>query len=78
MILKEDGGVDGEKCIRMTSNQFLNCLGEPTEVEAELGRIYEAEGLKSAFFWVEQKLLPPFRKHEEKRMLKNIKTPKRA
>ena len=39
-ILREDGRVDGEKCKRLTSNQFLGTLGEPTKVEANIGRIY--------------------------------------
>lgn len=67
MILREDGRLDGEKCVRMTSNRFLNCFGEPSKVEAELGRIYGREGLTAAFSWIEQTLLPVFRKQEENR-----------
>lgn len=63
-ILREDGRLDGDKCIRMTSNRFLACFGEPTAVEARLGRLYRAEGLQAAFQWIEQTLIPLFEKHE--------------
>jgi hypothetical protein len=66
-ILRESEAVDGEKLERMTSNRFLAAFGEPSEVEAELGRFYEREGLEAAFAWIEQKLMPLFERHEEKR-----------
>ncbi|HVW87142.1 MAG TPA: hypothetical protein VHB50_20790 [Bryobacteraceae bacterium] len=65
-ILGSDGAVDGEKFRRMTSNQFLASFGEPSEVEAELGRLYEREGLDAAFSWIEQRLMPVFDRQEEK------------
>ena len=71
-ILREDGALDGEKFVRMTSNQFLAILGEPTEVEAELGRVYESGGLDAAFAWIELRLLPHFERQEAKR-LKNVR-----
>jgi hypothetical protein len=46
-ILREDGRVDGEKCQRLTSNQFLGSFGEPTKVEAEVGRVYVRDGLEA-------------------------------
>jgi len=52
----------------MTSNRFLAAFGEPSEVEAELGRLYESQGLEAAFAWIEQKLMPLFDRQEEKRM----------
>jgi hypothetical protein len=52
----------------MTSNRFLAALGEPSEVEAEIGRVYRAEGIEAAFAWIEQKLVPLFDRQEEKRM----------
>ncbi len=70
LILQEDLKVDGPKCVRMTSNQFLRTRGEPTKVEAELGRIYQQKGLQAAFQWIETTLLPLFRKQEENRMRK--------
>jgi dsRNA-specific ribonuclease len=66
-ILREDGRVDGEKCKRLTSNQFLGTLGEPTKVEANIGRVYAREGLAAAFGWIDRHLLPLFERQEENR-----------
>jgi 23S rRNA maturation mini-RNase III len=66
-ILRGDGAHDQEKFIRMTSNQFLAVVGEPSEVEAEIGRVYERDGLEAAFGWIEQRLMPVFERQEEKR-----------
>lgn len=66
-ILAETGMIDGERSVRMTSNRFLNSLGQPDEVEAQIGRVYETEGLEAAFIWIEQRLLPMFQRQEEKR-----------
>ena len=67
-ILREDGKLDGEKCVRMTSNQFLASFGEPSEVEAELGRVYASSGLQAAFLWIEARLLPTFERQEHNRL----------
>jgi len=67
-ILRETGTLDSEKFERMTSNRFLAALGEPSEVEAEIGRAYEAGGLEAGFSWIEQKLMPLFDRQEEKRL----------
>jgi 23S rRNA maturation mini-RNase III len=66
-ILRGDGLQDQEKFIRMTSNQFLAVVGEPSEVEARIGRAYERDGLEAAFLWIEQELMPVFEKQEENR-----------
>jgi hypothetical protein len=66
-ILEEKGRMDGEMLARMTSNQFLSQFGNPTSVEAEIGRLYEREGLEAAFEDLERRLLPRFRKQEGKR-----------
>ena len=66
-ILKEKGAVCGETQRRMTSNQFLACLGNPTSVEAKIGRLYREEGMQAAFAWIEAELLPLFKKQEKKR-----------
>lgn len=66
-ILREDGQVSAEKCTRMTSNRFLSALGEPSEVEAELGRVYQTGGLESAYAWIEAKLMPVFERQEARR-----------
>lgn len=66
-ILRGDGVHDNEKFIRMPSNQFLAITGEPSEVEAEIGRIFERDGLDAAFQFIEQKLMPMFERQEENR-----------
>jgi dsRNA-specific ribonuclease len=66
-ILRGDGVQDQEKFIRMTSNRFLAVVGEPSEVEALIGQVYEREGLEAAFTWIEQRLMPVFQQQEEKR-----------
>jgi dsRNA-specific ribonuclease len=66
-ILRESGQLDGAKCVRMTSNQFLSAVGEPTKVEAAIGRVYEQQGLAAAFAWIEEKLMPVFGRQEENR-----------
>lgn len=66
-ILKDDGKLDGEKCVRMTSNQFLSAVAEPTKVEAAIGRVYQQRGLAAAFVWIEENLAPMFARQEENR-----------
>lgn len=66
-ILQEKGTVCGETQRRMTSNQFLSCLGNPTSVEAKIGRLYREEGMGAAFAWIEAELLPLFKKQEKNR-----------
>ena len=66
-ILENHGKISGEMLIRMTSNQFLACLGNPTAIEAKIGRIYQDDGLEPAFSWIEEELLPLFKKQERKR-----------
>lgn len=68
-ILRQQGGMDGEMLARMTSNQFLSALGNPTGVEAEIGRVYQAKGLEAGFAWIEENLLPLFEKQERNRMV---------
>ena len=66
-ILTNDGALDGDKFTRMTSNHFLTIFGDPSEVEAEIGRVYTDDGLQAAFDWIETKLMPKFDKREAKR-----------
>ena len=42
------------------SNQFLSTFGEPTRVEAEIGRLYQSDGLPAAFAFIETKFLKRF------------------
>ena len=69
-ILKEKRKMDAEMFARMTSNHFLNSLGNPTQVEAKIGRIYGKEGLEKAFYYIEEELIPLFLKQEKKRIRK--------
>lgn len=71
-ILGASGRVDGEAAIRMTSNQFLSGFGEPTEVEARIGRVYQSEGLAGAFAWIETEMIPLFERQEEKRRARGL------
>ena len=66
-ILKEHGRVDAEMKTRFTCNQFLSCVGNPTAVEADVGVIYQKEGLEAAFAWIRENLEPLFMKQEAKR-----------
>jgi hypothetical protein len=67
-ILREDGRIDSDKFGRITSNRFLSVIGEASEVEAEIGRVYQRDGLDAAYVWIEQRLLPHFRKQEINRL----------
>lgn len=66
-ILRKHGQVDAEMKTRFTCNQFLNCFGQPTQVEAEIGAVYRERGLDAAFDWIREKLEPLFLKQEKKR-----------
>lgn len=66
-ILREGRGMNPLKIAAMTSNQFLSCFGNPTKVEADLGRIYLEQGLTEAFARIESDLLPLFLKQWRKK-----------
>lgn len=66
-ILRERGKMDGELFIRLTSNDFLATIGNPTRVEADIGVVYETDGLEAAFAWIEKELMPVFEAQERKR-----------
>ncbi len=67
-ILAAGGGVDSAAFERMTANRFLAALGDPSSVEAEIGRAYETGGLPQAFAWIEEHLMPLYRRQEENRL----------
>ena len=69
-ILRENGELDNAACVRMTSNRFLASLGEPSRVEAEIGRLYKESGWAAAVEWIETWLMPLFAKQEENRLRK--------
>ncbi len=54
--------MDGEWFTRLTSNDFLSAFGNPTRVEASIGRLYLNGGLDAAFEWMNSNLIPMFRK----------------
>ena len=67
-ILREHGAMDGERLTAFSSNHFLSAFGNPTEVEAGIGRIYEKNGLAAAFADIESRLLPLFLAQEKRRL----------
>ena len=67
-ILEDEGGIDDGKFTRMTSNHFLSGFGAASEVEAEIGRVYGRDGLAAAFQWMDERLLPVFRRQEANRL----------
>jgi hypothetical protein len=67
-ILREHGVMDGTRLTAFTSNQFLSAFGNPTEVEAEIGGVYEKDGVAAAFTHIEAKLLPVFLAQERRRL----------
>ena len=69
-ILRKEKQIDAKMFTRMTSNQFLNSLGNPTHIEATIGRIYGKEGLEKAFYYIEEELIPLFLRQEKKRIRK--------
>lgn len=74
-ILKEYGKMDGEMFVRFTSNEFLSRKGNPTSVEAEIGRIHDAEGIEVAYKWIEEHLFPIFKeqeKHYQRKLLTQV------
>jgi len=61
-VLRERHTMDGEWFTRLTSNGFLSAIGNPTRVEASIGRLYLEGGLDKAFAWMEAELIPLFHK----------------
>ena len=59
-ILGKYGAMDGEMFVRFTSNDFLKSKGNPTSVEAEIGRVYAENGLQAGFDWIKEELYPLF------------------
>ena len=67
-ILEKEKKMNAKMFTKMTSNIFLNSFGNPTKVEAEIGLIFNNEGLEKAFNHIEKVLLPLFLKQEKKRI----------
>jgi hypothetical protein len=47
-VLRERNMMDGEWFTRMTSNEFLSAFGNPTRVEASIGKLFLEGGLEAA------------------------------
>lgn len=67
-VLRERGCMDGIWFTHLTSNEFLSAFGNPTSVEARIGDIYRAEGLKAAHDFIEREFVPLFKKQIVKKM----------
>ena len=63
-ILDEEHRRNTPRLIRFVRNAFLNHLGQPTRVEAEIGRRYREEGQDAAFSWIREHIEPLFLKQE--------------
>lgn len=61
-VLAQRDAMDGEWFTRLTSNDFLSAFGNPTRVEASIGKLYLEGGLTAAFAWMEAHLVPLFLK----------------
>ena len=70
-ILDREGKMDAQMFARMSSNQFLSAIGNPTAVEAKIGRCYERDGLQAAFEHIEAEIVPLFLQQEKKRIRQN-------
>jgi dsRNA-specific ribonuclease len=66
-VLQERNSMDGTWFTHLTSNDFLSAFGNPTRVEASIGRLYQQEGLDAAFAWMQAELLPTFHKQMKNR-----------
>ena len=66
-VLAERKAMDGVWFTRLTSNDFLSAFGNPTSVEAGIGRLYREQGLEAAFRWMDETLVPVFRRQMAKR-----------
>ena len=66
-LLHQDGRVSSAKFENLTSNAFLNTLGNPTKVEAQIGMLYQYEGLEAARGRITDQIIPQFLKQERNR-----------
>ncbi len=57
-ILEEEGAINGKLFVEFTSNDFLRRTGNPTGVEAQIGKIFKSDGLEAAYAWIEHHLRP--------------------
>lgn len=67
-VLRSIGKIDTQAFLNLTSNAFLSSLGRPTRVEAEIGLVYQRDGLAAAYSYIEARILPLWRAHEARRL----------
>jgi len=67
-ILREQGSLNTERFLQLSSNHFLQSIGRPTRIEAEFGVVYQREGLQAAFQYIEARVMPVFRRQEARRI----------
>lgn len=67
-VLESKGRVDAPAFKNFTSNAFLSALGRATRVEAEIGMVYQREGLGAAFAYIEARVVPLWRAQEARRI----------
>ena len=56
-----------EAFTQLTANQFLASFGDPTAVEAAIGKTYQAKGLQAAFDFIETSYIPLYLKQRNNR-----------
>ena len=66
-VLQETNQRDADRKVRFVRNSFLSLLGQPTRVEAEIGRRYREEGLDAAFDWIAEHFHDLFARQEANR-----------
>lgn len=64
----EPAGLRTEVFKYFSSNAFLNSFGRPTAMEAEIGAIYQSEGISAAFSFIEGKYLAIIRLQLQNRL----------
>jgi 23S rRNA maturation mini-RNase III len=74
-VLEETNRRDVDRKVSFVRNAFLSHLGQPTRVEAEIGRRFHEGGLDAAFAWIAENLRELFLKQEANRAKK---TPSQA
>ena len=59
-VLRERGELVTEMFLQLTGNAFLQTIARPTQVEAEIGAVYQRSGLATAFAYIEARILPVY------------------
>ena len=67
-VLKRFGRIDTPAFLDFTKNHFLSAIGRPTRVEAEIGLVYQRDGLAAAYVYIEARIVPLWRAQEARRL----------